>query len=45
MTEHINVHGRYQFKLDQAPKGLRDIPPFLGPVTTDGRTSFRSRWF
>ena len=24
MTEHINVHGRYHFNLDQAPKGLRD---------------------
>lgn len=26
MTEHINVHGRYHFNLDQAPKGLRDMP-------------------
>ena len=26
MTEHINVHGRYHFNLDQAPKGLRGMP-------------------
>ena len=26
MTEHINVHGRYHFNLDQAPKRLRDMP-------------------
>jgi hypothetical protein len=26
MTEHINVHGRYHFNLDQAPKGLRPVP-------------------
>jgi hypothetical protein len=26
MSEHINVHGRYHFNLDQAPKGLRDMP-------------------
>jgi len=24
MTEHINVHGRYHFNLDQTPKRLRD---------------------
>ena len=28
MTEHINVHGRYQFNLKQPPKGLR--PPSQG---------------
>jgi TnpA family transposase len=25
MTEHINVHGRYHFNLDQVPKGLRPL--------------------
>jgi hypothetical protein len=32
MTEHINVHGRYHFKLDQVPKGprsLRQAPPAI----------------
>jgi hypothetical protein len=27
MTEHLNVHGRYRFELDGAPKGLRPVPP------------------
>jgi hypothetical protein len=26
MTENINVHGRYHFNLEQAPKGLRNMP-------------------
>ncbi len=30
MSEHINVHGRYHFNLDQAPKGLRDMPALAG---------------
>ena len=26
MSEHLNVHGRYRFDLDGAPKGLRPMP-------------------
>jgi Tn3 transposase DDE domain-containing protein len=26
MTEHVNVHGRYRFDLDGAPKSLRPVP-------------------
>lgn len=32
MTEHLNVHGRYRFDLDGAPKGLRPVPAL--PQTT-----------
>ena len=36
MTEHINVHGRYHFNLDQPPHSLRPLPPLPRQPLVDG---------